>query len=469
MTNLYFWFLFGIPLLWFVVRAVPSPKARQVLFLIASYLFYLSFGWRFFSILLVSSLFNHYWGLAVRRSPTAGTLWVGIIANVALLSTFKYLPPLAALFADGSPAVSQLAHLALPIGISFWTFQGLSYLFDQYRGEELDPTLLEFLLYMGFAPTVLSGPIVRVPELLPQLRRESRATWENVKSGARSIWIGLAMITLARFLGSGVDGHGVNWGFDHSAQHLSGADTWILLIAYGFQLFFDFAGYTRVVIGLAQAFGILLPENFRRPYLSPTPSVFWTRWHMTLSFWIRDYLFMPMAMMRREVWWRNSMLVASMVIFGLWHKASVLFLLWGTYQGLLLLAHRLIQQWQKRRGLTVQGRAGTIISWAITFVAINAGWILFRARDWSEAGSLIHSAFVPFGAAASILPGSFYLLVAAIVLSYFAVAMWAERRNDERTVLDVMPMELRFACYAGIFYFAMFHSAEPQAFIYFQF
>src|SRR5205814_8649622 len=143
---------------------------------------------------------------------------------------------------------------------------------DQYRQENLDPTLIEFMLYMGFAPTVLSGPICRLPELLPQFRENVSLSWDNVSTGARSIWIGLLMIAVARLFGGGISGQGINWGFDQTDGRLNTSDAWLLLAGYGFQLFFDFAGYSRVVIGLAGVFGIRLPENFRRPFLSPTPS-----------------------------------------------------------------------------------------------------------------------------------------------------------------------------------------------------
>ncbi|MEP7343644.1 MAG: MBOAT family O-acyltransferase [Gemmatimonadaceae bacterium] len=469
MTPLYAAFVIGIPLLLLLVRRIASPPARQALYLTASYAFYLTFGWRFFAILLASSLFNYYWGAVVRGRPTSGVLWVGILANVALLSTFKYLPSLAALFAGSSDFGGRVAHLALPVGISFWTFQGLSYLIDQYREERLDPTLLEFLLYMGFAPTVLSGPICRLPELLPQLRHTTNATWDDVCVGARSVWVGMLMITLGRILGSGVSGRGVNWGFDHVGAQLSGADVWLLLVGYGFQLFFDFAGYSRVVIGAAQMFGIGLPENFRRPYLSPTPTAFWQRWHMSLSFWIRDYLFMPLATMRREVWWRNLALVVSMVVFGLWHKASLLFLVWGMYQGLLLLGHRLLQQWQRKRGQAAGGAWGSVFSWLITFAAINFAWIAFRAPDWQQASKLAGLALAPFSAQPSALSASFYLLVLGIVGTYFALEGLVTKLEPTRSLLTVLPVELRYVLYAGIFYFTVFHSAEPQTFIYLQF
>src|SRR6185295_9624236 len=183
--------------------------------------------------------------------------------------------------------------IVMPVGISFWTFQGLSYLFDVYREEEIDPSLLEFCLYMAFWPTVLSGPVCRLPNMLPQFRKEPVFSWEDISAGTLRIIQGLFMkMVLAQLLASGLTpGQGVAAGFDQVKSGLGGLDVWLLAIGFGFQLFFDFAGYSHIVIGGARLFGIQVPENFHRPFVSTTPSIFWTRWHMSLSFWIRDYVF----------------------------------------------------------------------------------------------------------------------------------------------------------------------------------
>src|SRR5262249_4999951 len=208
-----------------------------------------------------------------------------------------------------------------------------------------------------------------------------------------------------------------------------------------------------------------LPENFRRPYLSTTPSIFWTRWHMTLSFWIRDYLFLPVATMRREVWWRNAMLVFSMVVFGIWHKLSILFLAWGVYHGLLLFAHRMIQQHQRRTGATTPRPWHPLASWFVTFVAITFSWFLFRANDAVQAARLARAAIIP-SFAPSVLPVSFYLLVAVIVVGYFVVEGLMSLRKRDELAVSLFPLELRYVCYAGIFYFTVFHTAVAQSFIY---
>ena len=280
-----------LPLAWLLLWPLKTTRSRQVLLLITSYALYASWGLRFLALLICSSLANYGLGLFLRRKTSVARLWLGIAVNVALLGTFKYLPAMAPVL-PASSFSSSLANIALPVGISFWTFQALSYLFDLYREEELDPSLVEFLLYMAFWPTVLSGPICRLSSLLPQFRVPFKPTAEDIRGGLDRICIGLFMTALGQLLGSGLHpGQGIDAIFDSSRQGLTGHDVWCLAIGYGFELFFNFAGYTHIVIGAARLFGFRLAENFDRPYLSTTPSEFWTRWHMSLSFWIRDYSF----------------------------------------------------------------------------------------------------------------------------------------------------------------------------------
>src|SRR6202142_2657473 len=262
---------------------------------------------------------NYALGEWLKKRITAGRLWVGLLANIPLLSVFKSLPMLSSVAPAGSPLL-LLKRILFPVGISFWTFQALSYLLELYREEDLDPTLLEFCLYMSFWPTVLQGPICRMSSMLPQFRQDWAVTEEDLSTGVRRVAIGALMAALGILMAGGLhSGAGVDSLFDDTSVHRTGADVWFLIVAYGFQLYFSFCGWTHLMIGAARLFGIQLHENFDRPYLSTTPSMFWTRWHMSLSFWIRDFLFLPLATMRREVWWRNLSLVIAMFMFGLWH------------------------------------------------------------------------------------------------------------------------------------------------------
>ena len=411
----------GIVALWLATYAIRSARGRQLLLLAASYIFYSTWGVRFLPILLLSTVVNYGFGRWLRRKPSAVILLLGIFFNLSLLGFFKYLPQAVRAFAPASP-LAPLAHLALPLGVSFWTFQAMSYLFDLYREEDLDPSLVEFALYMAFFPTVVSGPICRLTSLLPQFREACSPRWEDVAQGIKRIAIGAGMIGASLLLATGFHaGEGLNAVWDRSGVALGTLDVWCLAIGFGFLLFFDFCGYSHMVIGIGRLFGFTLQENFARPYLSTTISNFWTRWHMSLSFWIRDYLFLPLATMQNSVLWRNFALFLSMVAFGIWHRASWPFLLWGCYQGLLLVLHRQWQVGKRLAGLSWEGPLPTLLSWFVTFAGVTLGWIFFRASSLSTALSMLKTALSPGHLRMVHVPRGTYLLVFAAFVGYFAI------------------------------------------------
>jgi alginate O-acetyltransferase complex protein AlgI len=401
----------------FAGTCVRAPKLRQVLLLAGSYVFYAGAGAGFLAVLIASSVLNFILGELLRRRLTVGRLWLGVIANVLLLGFFKYLPPLA------SGASTDFLHrIVMPVGMSFWTFQALSYLFDIFREEEIEPTLVEFCLYMSFWPTVLMGPICRLPKMLPQFRQVRGISSSDLVAGLYRITTGLfTKLVLAQFLGTtlvavskvgkSLDGIHRTWG---------GFDVWIIAIGFGFQLFFDFAGYSHIVIGAARVFGFRLEENFESPYLSSTPSNFWTRWHMSLSSWIRDYVFVPMATARREPWWRYFALLVSMVLFGLWHGATLTFLLWGAYHGIFLMLHRIVQLYKQRFRIPENIIGSDLFAWIITFLGISLSWILFRTSDLHEALSMFHAVLSPASYLHMFLPANCYQVVLASAIGYFA-------------------------------------------------
>jgi alginate O-acetyltransferase complex protein AlgI len=401
-------------LLWVAAWHLRDARLRQAGLLFASYLFYATWGIGFLLVLIASSLMNYVCGLALRRRVTAGRLWTGVILNLLLLSLFKYVPSLLPESPGNSSEFDFMRQIVMPVGISFWTFQGLSYLFDLYREEELNPTLLEFCLYMAFWPTVLSGPVCRLPNMLPQFRRVSGFALD------RRVIQGLMMkFVLAQIVGSGFTAtDGVTAGFDQVKEGWGGLDVWLLGIGFGFQLFFDFAGYSHIVIGTARIFGIRLEENFDRPYLSLTPSAFWTRWHMSLSFWIRDYVFLPLAAARRERWWPYLALVLAMALFGLWHAAKTTFILWGIYHGLLLVMHRVGQRINRRIVFARPARLAVLLSWASTFLLVSLGWILFRANDLGQALNMYGAVFSPGAYVQLSLPANFYMLIFLVLSGY---------------------------------------------------
>jgi alginate O-acetyltransferase complex protein AlgI len=400
---------------------VRSRAKRQIVLLIASYILYLSWSAWFVIILLASTVMNFLLGKSLQKGHSRLVLSVGIFLNLVLLGSFKYLPEISAGLPFSSLEFQRFSHLALPLGISFWTFQAMSYLFDLYRGDELDPTFLEFALFMVFFPVAISGPICRLPAMLGQFRAEKTTGARDIEGGLARIATGVLMMQLAQLLAQGIfSGDGINSGFDH-ARHWSGADVWCLAFGYGFELFLDFAGYSHIAIGSAQALGFSVPENFRRPFESTSPSIFWTRWHMSLSFWIRDYVFLFLIVLGRNAWWRNSVFVISMVLFGLWHKATVLFLLWGLYHGILLVLNRQIEAAQRKFDWTPPSALWTPISWLVTISLVSLGWIFFRANSWAEASQMFSAVVTVDGYLTRTLSGSLYLLVAMVAIGYAIV------------------------------------------------
>jgi alginate O-acetyltransferase complex protein AlgI len=412
-----------------VLAKVASPTARQIVLLAASYGLYLTWTRWFAAVLIFSVVVNYLLGEWLRRMPSAARLWVGIGLNLLLLGAFKYVPEISEQIPIAS--LKSFAHLALPLGISFWTFQALSYLFDVYREEELDPSFAEFALYMAFFPVTISGPVCRLPEMLSHFRAARTTAWTEIVEGLRRIAVGAFMLQVARLLGQGIlAGDSIVTGFDRTTRW-SGPDVWLLAFGYGLQLFFNFAGYSHIAIGAAGALGIGVPENFDRPFASTTPSIFWTRWHMSLSFWIRDYVFLPLATMRRGMWWRHLALMIAMTLFGVWHKASLLFLIWGCYHGVLLVLHRQVQQAQRRLNWEPPAGPWNLVSWIVTMTLISFGWIFFRANSLAQAAQMLSALLSPSSYAEHFLSSSLYLVVGLLAAGYGAVLLISSKLQPQ--------------------------------------
>jgi alginate O-acetyltransferase complex protein AlgI len=213
---------------------------------------------------------------------------------------------------------------------------------------------------------------------------------------------------------------GITDGFDHIKAGWGGVDVWLLGIGFGFLLFFDFGGYSHMVIGAARIFGIRVPENFNYPFFSTTPSIFWTRWHMSLSFWIRDYLFNPLAAAgRRYSWWPYGVLVISMTFFGVWHGPRWTYVVYGLYHGFVLVMHRIGQQMKRRLSIHPPRYVGAFLSWGITFMLVSIGFIFFRGDHLAQAWAMLGALFTPGAYRRFAMPRAFYLLTSAIVVGYF--------------------------------------------------
>lgn len=373
---------FLLVVLWFYA-GIGSDKGRRRLLLIASCVFYGAWDWRFLGLMFMTLVTDWTCSLAIERSPASKRAWltVSLCVNLGILGFFKYcnffLDSLNGFFGLlGSESVVGALDIVLPVGISFYTFQSMSYTVDVFRGHlKACRNFWDYAMYVTFFPQLVAGPIVRARDFLPQIGKPHPLLAENVRKAIPRIMWGLVLKcvvadSLAPLVASCLEGPSVS-----TAAALLGA------LAFGVQIYGDFAGYSHIAIGLAQLFGYDLIENFNKPYAARDPRDFWRRWHISLSTWLRDYLYIPLGGSRQGPARMMRALFLTMVLGGLWHGASANFLLWGVFHGAWLIGHRLCEG--KLRGLRAFPGYG-LLSWGCTQYLVFLSWILFRVKDLSH-------------------------------------------------------------------------------------
>jgi D-alanyl-lipoteichoic acid acyltransferase DltB (MBOAT superfamily) len=301
-------------------------------------------------------------------------LTFGIVSNIALLGYFKYSDFFIENFNLATGSSVELLHLALPLAISFFTFQQIAYLVDSYRGETKEYDFLNYAVFVTFFPQLIAGPIVHHKEMMPQF-----ANVRNKVINYRNIALGLFIFSIGLFKKVVIaDTFAVysSAGFD-TATTLNLFEAWATSLSYTFQLYFDFSGYTDMAIGLALLFNIRLPINFNSPYKATNIQEFWKRWHITLSRFLKDYIYIPLGGNRNGNFRTYNNLMATFIIGGIWHGAGWTFVFWGFLHGFALVIHR---AWSKL-GL----KLWTWVAWLITFNFINIAWVFFRAKEWDDA------------------------------------------------------------------------------------
>ena len=456
-------FLAIVALAHFLLVPRTAERARKVVLLVASYAFYASWN-PFFVLLLAFSTgldFGVALALARSRSPLPRRLLVllSVVVNLGLLGFFKYgsffTESVLGITGTSLPEGSLLLSLTLPVGISFYTFQTLSYTIDVYRGRQ-EPTrsALDFALYVSFFPQLVAGPIVRAGEFLPQLVGRSTCA-EDVSEGFARIGVGLVKkVVLADTLAMYV-----NRVFEMPVLH-SGPEVLLSLYAFSFQAYFDFSGYSDIAIGLGRIFGVRLPENFDHPYRATSIREFWQRWHITLSTWLRDYLYISLGGNRRGRVATLANLFITMVLGGLWHGAGWGFVLWGAYQGVMLGVHRI---WLWAVGDDYGPRTPVWLRQLVTFQLLAAGWILFRSPSLDVARELVSRLAVP---------GFRWNLQTQQVCAILALALalhFGTRAREVGTRLLRTPGWVQGVAYALAVLLIYLSSGRTGEFIYFQF
>ncbi len=446
----------------FLIHWTLPSRARNAFLVIASYVFYCSWEWRHGPLLAGISLFNWFLGSRVLpRASTTRPLFFGIAGNLAVLVFFKYTGFLAENLGAlgklvGLPVLEiHVPEIALPLGVSFFVFQGIAYLVDVAAGEE-PLGFLDFLVFKSFWAQLVAGPILRPAEMRDDIRRERVLADGDVSVGARRILVGFAKkIVLADTLAGAADAVYAPW------AHPTGIDAIVGTVAFGLQVYFDFAGYSDIAFGTARLFGFHFPENFDWPYASCSPQEFWTRWHRTLSSWIRDYVHAPLAFATRN---RPRLTYAwvfvAMVACGLWHGARWTFVLWGAWHGLLLVLDRTVFR-------AFFGARGWL-ALAATFFLVNVGWVLFRSASLAQAKAIFAAGSTLEGGLATSALGVRDVAIVGAVLAGHGVARLLSRVPvPELSRLRMLEAPL----YAGLLLcvIAFSFASEPRLLIYFQF
>jgi len=347
--------------------------------IVCSLFFYSYFKLAYLPLILGSIMMNYLIGrgLSKKELPaiiSKGLLIAGISSNLALLGFFKYSDFYIENFNWILNTEVPLLHLALPLAISFFTFQQISFLVDSYRGEAAEYDLLNYTLFVSFFPQLIAGPIVHHKEMMPQFASTLNKVknYKNISAGIFLFSIGLfKKVVLADSLSVWA-----SYGFD-KAHTLSFLSSWATSLSYTFQLYFDFSGYTDMALGAALLFNIRLPINFNSPYKAQNIQDFWRRWHITLSRFLRDYVYIPLGGNKNGSIRMHLNLLATFILGGIWHGAGWTFIFWGLLHGLAIVCHR---EWV-RLGF----KLNPFLSWFITFNFVNIAWIFFRANTWHDA------------------------------------------------------------------------------------
>jgi alginate O-acetyltransferase complex protein AlgI len=392
--NSYVFLLAFLPITWLVFWALGSARARYIWLAVTGYVFYGYWDPRFCLLMAFSTLVSYLAGLGFLRwdaDPRRRKLCliVPIVVDLSLLGFFKYanfaLETTHSLFGlFGWDVNVRHYNIILPIGISFYTFHTISYIVDSYR-RVIRPTrrFFEFAAYVSLFSQLVAGPIVRFRQIEEDLEAIGEADrWHWFSRGVRFFVIGLVeKVIVADYLAYFVDPALANW------AHLSTVGTWLAMLGYTFQLYFDFSGYSSMAVGLGFLFGLRIPQNFNSPYKSHDPSEFWRRWHISLSTCLRDYVYIPLGGNREGEWKAYRNLMLTMLIGGLWHGASWTFVVWGGYHGALLALYR--------RNGRAWDRLPAGARQLGMFLAATIGWVWFRATDMRMVAGLFHRMFVP--------------------------------------------------------------------------
>jgi len=445
--------------------------------LLASYIFYGSWDWRFLSLILISTILDYICGIKIHESSNTKRrklfLFLSVFGNLSILGFFKYFGFFAASLTNllsffGFSIEPHFLQIILPVGISFYTFQTMSYTIDIYRNR-MEPTrrFFDLALFVAFFPQLVAGPIERAKHLLPQILSPRKLSLDKFYEGCHLIFWGLFLKVfiadnLARIV---TPTFGVG-------PPYNGVEVTLALYAFAFQIFCDFAGYSNIARGLGKCMGFDIIINFNLPYFATNPREFWQRWHISLSTWLGDYLYIPLGGNRKGSLLTYLNLGITMLLGGLWHGASWTFIIWGAYHGILLIVHRLIAPLLE--GIRLIKNVFLAKVWFIVrvfffFNLVSLGWLIFRAQSVTQAYNMLKSVVFNFELTPSIGLEYMALQIAFFVGFLLIIQIVQYWKNDLMIIRKSNPI-IRASFYFVYFYlFIIYGAASGQEFIYFQF
>lgn len=467
-------FFIFLPVVFTIYWLLRNHLRWQNAFVItASYLFYGWWDWRFLILIAFTSVCSWCSGLLIERHRQNGRVAkcvsnVNIVANLLILGIFKYYNFFIVSFAAMFPALGTdglLVDIILPVGISFYTFQALSYSIDVYR-EKIKATHdpIAFLAYVSFFPQLVAGPIERATNLLPQFEKRRTFDYDSAVDGIRQmLWGFFKKLVVADNCAIFVDEVWGNYAYE------SGSTLWLAAVLFAVQIYGDFSGYSDIAIGSSKLFGIRLMKNFDNPYFSRDIAEFWRRWHISLTTWFRDYIYIPLGGSRVAMWKvvRNTFVI--FLVSGLWHGANWTFVAWGAYHAALFLPLIVLGKNRRYKGIIAEGRffpsVKDLLQILLTFILVVFGWVLFRSETIGQAASYWSLMVSESLFSVPSLP----LKVISFSVLMFVVE-WIQRGRMHPFDLSGIKFHVvKYACYVGVLAFIFVFGAFRESFIYFQF
>jgi len=456
---------------------------RNTFLLVSSYFFYGWWDWRFLALIAFSTVVDYCCALGMSQSFATPTtphglevrnrlLTLSIVSNLGILGFFKYFGFFVASTADALaylhiPFHVPTLHIVLPVGISFYTFQTMSYTIDVYRGSIVaEKNLLTFATFLAFFPQLVAGPIERATHLIPQFRNVSSPSFWGFYSGGYLIGWGLIKkVVIADNVARVADTL-------FASPDPGGLDVAIGVVAFSIQIYTDFSGYSDIACGLSRCMGFDLMNNFAQPFFATNPSDFWRRWHISLSTWLRDYLYIPLGGNRNGNVKTNRNLMITMILGGLWHGAAWTYVAWGTYHGLLLVGHRMLQPMLNRWMRPTYGIRASLwfaCRWFSFFLMSCAGWLLFRAESMSQLWVQLNALITNPMSRKALTSETDLLALLACAVALFVVEFTQEATSDRFWIF-----RLHFGCRAVVYVtmilsFIIYGNFASESFIYFQF